>query len=71
MRTLLALFVFAAAIWATIEVFGAIVTGEMNVYFTKVKRDAGAAFFWATIGLLGSVCLAGLLLAAGLLFNIV
>jgi hypothetical protein len=71
LRTLLALLVFAVAIWATIEVFGAIVTGEMNVYFTKVKRDAGAVFFWAVISVLGIVCLAGLMLAAGLLFNIV
>lgn len=70
MRTLLSLLIFAVALWATIEVFGAIVTGEMNVYFTKVKRDAGAPFFWATIGVLGLICLSGLMLAAALLFNV-
>lgn len=70
MRTLLSLLVFAVALWATIEVFGAIVTGEMNVYFTKVKRDAGAPFFWATIVVLGLICLSGLMVAAGLLFNV-
>lgn len=71
MRTLLALLVFAVSLWATIEVFGAIVTGEMNLYVGKVKRDAGRAVFWLTITLLGIFCCAGLLLAAALLFNVI
>ena len=71
MRTLLAIFVFGLSLWFTIEVFGATVTGEMNLYFTKVKRDAGPVFFWTIITVLNIVCCAGLLLAAALLFKMV
>jgi hypothetical protein len=71
LRTLLAILVFCLSLWITIEAFGAVVTGEMNVLVTKVKRDAGAVFFWFVVSAVHVLCLAGLLLAAALLFNIV
>ena len=54
-RNLLTVVVAIPAFWLGIQVFGWIVSGDIELLKQRVKRDDGAARFWLSIVLLSLV----------------
>jgi len=54
-RNLLTVVVAIPAFWLAIQVFGWIVSGDIELLKQRVKRDDGAVRFWLSIVLLSLV----------------
>jgi hypothetical protein len=46
------------ALWLSIQIFGWIVSGDIELPGVRVQRDAGAVKFWIAIVILAIVCCA-------------
>ena len=56
LRNIAMLAIGLPALWLSIEVFGWIVTGNIQLPGLHVQRDAGALKFWFAIMVLAVVC---------------
>jgi|GEM_PF-7108853 len=57
-RTLLSILIGVVTLWYTVQVFGWIVSGDIEIGKAPIKRDVTPWRFWLLITLLGSICFA-------------
>lgn len=68
-RTLLTLLIAIPTLWLAIQVFGAIVSGDIALAGWRVNRERTAVKFWVWIAFLGALCCGLLLVALGFFLN--
>ena len=70
-RTIAMLAIGLPAFWLSIQVFGWIVSGDIELPLLRIQREAGAIKFWIAIVVLGIVCCALLGLAMGFFLGVI